>query len=165
MKPPVAKKVKEIKNRVRDLKASFIVQLKAAALDNKNPGILKDPDQRLIPRVTGLVIREGSWLVRLADRISKRAEVEIDEEDTQNLLDADTFFKELREVHADEILKNGFIFRIDANFITYMEKLVLFVEKIDAQVTARIKAVATLDDEEEGDDKEIAAEIASEMTS
>lgn len=161
MKPAVAKKVRDIKGRVRDLRASFVIEIKASKMPLDQ---LKDPEQRLIPRVTGLVIREGKWLCGLATRMVDRAgDTPIVAEELEVLDKAGEFFKELGEVHADEIKKNLFIFRVDASFITYMEKLILFVEKIDAAIRAKIAAVATIDDDL-GDDAELEAQIAAEMT-
>lgn len=161
MQPAVARKVREIKGRVRDLRASFVAEIKASKIPVEK---LNDPEDRLIPRVTGLVVREGNWLVRLANRLVQRSEYKADQAEQDTLANAELFFGELAEVHADEIKKNGFIYRMDADFIGYIERLVLLVEKVEALNRAKIAAVATIDDEVVNDD-EIAAEIAAEMTS
>ncbi len=160
MKPAVAKKVKEIRNRVRDLKSCFIIQIKACDL---KPEQLKDPEQRLIPRVTGLVIREGVWLCNLAERMFSRHDVTMDAADDAHLKDAQAFFKELSEVHSDEISRNLFIYRVDASFVTHMEHVVLLVIKLDAQIKADIAKVAKLEDD--GDDAALQEEIDAAMTS
>jgi CRISPR/Cas system CSM-associated protein Csm5 (group 7 of RAMP superfamily) len=160
VQPAVSKQVQKIKGRVRGLKSDHKHRIDATKIPRES---LSDQDDRLVPRVTGLVVREANWLVKLANRVVARAEYKPEEKEKQALADAEIFFAELSETHEAEIKKNLFIDRMDAEFITYMEKLVLLIEKVDAINKAKIAAVATLDDEA-GDDDEIAAEIAAEMT-
>ncbi len=166
MKPAVLKKVRDIKGRVRDLRACFVTQIKASKVAAAD---LKTPDDRLVPRVSGIVIREGRWLAGLVRRVSQRGQYEFlpatksDLAEDQMLTNAEVFFGELAEQHADEIKKNNFIYRVDAEFITYLEKMVLLFEKINALTAAKIAAVATIDDDE-GTDADAEAEIAAEMT-
>ncbi len=164
----VAKKVREIKNRVRDLKGCFILQVKNCSKRDC------DPEDRSVPRVSGIVVREGAWLSRLASRMLDRQQEiggEVDPKEGQIIESAKKFFEEASADFREEIIRNNFIYRLDAKFILHMEKMVLLVEKIDTQVKAKIAALASQLDPIANDDnyagyadEEVQEEIDAEMT-
>lgn len=155
MKPVTEKKVKEIAERAKNLKACYIKEIRA--LEDKDA---KAEDTE-IPRVSGIVIREGLWLLKIANKFIDRHELQLSEKDTKIVTEAQTFFDDLLETHSDEVRKNDFIYRLPAQFVPHLQKTAAMILKFDAEVKARI---AKIEADDADDDEAIQDEIDAEMT-
>ena len=138
MKKATQNKLRDIVNRVKDLKQSYPLPLKAPA----------GSESRLVPRVAGAVVEEGLWLVRLARALSEKYadRVEVSKAEADALAAAELFFEEAKENFDDEVGRNGFLFRLDADFITHLEAIAVLVRKLDAQVQASVTTVEELEE-------------------
>jgi hypothetical protein len=154
MKSATEKKVRDIRARAKDLKSCYIREIRN--LTSKDA----DPEDKEVPRVSAIVIREGRWLAKVAKKFIDRHNLELSKEDDGTLTDAILFFDDLAETHSDDVLKNQFIYRVPAEFILHLEKLSVMVLKFDADVKAQIAKIE-LDDLQE--DEELQQEIDAEM--
>ncbi len=156
MKVATERKVKEIRARAKDLKSSYIREIRN--LENKDAS----PEEKEVSRVSGMVIREGRWLVKIAKKFIDRHELDVDAQDQKALTSADNFFAKLADVHSDEVSKNHFIFALPAEFILHLEYISAMILKFDGQARAQI---AQIELDEAGEDDAIQDEIDAEMTS
>jgi hypothetical protein len=156
VKPATERKVKEVQGRAKSLKSSFIREIEA----EKNPQA--DADDKLVPRVSGIVLREGKFCCKTARRFLEKYEgLKLDGERKKALEAAEKFFEQYAEIHEEEVKKNDFIFRLPARFITHLEFASALVLAFDAEVKAM---VAKIELDDAGDDAEVQEEIDAEMT-
>lgn len=155
MKPATEKKITDIKNRAKSLRSSFIREIEA----DKDPKA--DAEDKLVPRVSGIVLREGLWACGIARKfLAKHDGLKPKQEELKALEAAEKFFESHAEIHSEEVRKNDFIFRLPAKFITHLEFAATLVISFDAQVKALIAQIET---EEAVDDAELQEEIDAAM--
>lgn len=123
MKAETVRRLAGIRSRVKDLKGSFMLELKGLG-----------PDGTLVPRVSGIVVREGLWVCGIAKRLAEKHNVKFDTAEQKALENAELFFEELKEQHGDEVGGGGFIYRVEAAFITHLEKVSILVNAIDKKI-------------------------------
>lgn len=123
MKAETAKRVAAIRSRAKDLKNSFLLELKG-----------KGPDGTLVPRVSGIVIREGLWIVSIARKLVEKYAVDLTKDEAKLIDDAELFYGEMKENHGDEAAGGGFIYRVEGEFITHLDKVSALVQLIDKKV-------------------------------
>lgn len=154
MKPATEKKVKEIAGRAKDLEACYKREL--LALKSKTA----TDEDKLVPRVSGIVVREGKWLLKIAQKFVERHELELNEQQVKVVDEATDFFNDLHDSHEDEVMKNDFVYRMPVEFILHLKRLAALILAFDAGVKAKIAQIAV---EEAGDDAELEEEINNEM--
>ncbi len=133
MKAETAKWLNGVRSRVKDLKSSFLLELKGRGSDGS-----------LVPRVSGIVIREGLRAVDVARRLAKKHNVKLETEKAKALDDAQLFFEDLKESHGDEYTSGGFIYRVESEFITHLDIASALAVSIDTEAEAA-KAKAELE--------------------
>lgn len=154
MKQATERKVNEIAARAHDLESCYKREL--LALKSKTAS----DEDRLVPRVSGIVIREGRWLLKIAQKFIDRHDIKLTDQQAKIIDEATEFFDDLGDSHSDEVMKNDFIYRVRAEFILHLKRLSGLIIAFDTSVKAQIAQIAM---EEGGDDAEIEEEINNEM--
>lgn len=152
MRAATEKKVNDIRNRAKSMKASFIEEVRA----------LEDPEatprDKMIPRVSAIVIREGLFLVKIAKKFLKKHNLKLDEKQKTAIADAEIMFEDLADTYSEDLRKNDFIYRLPVEVIIHLQTLSAMIVSFDADVKAKI---AKLEFDDAADDAKLDREIAA----